>query len=269
MASSRPVRCGLGAGRLADCLEPARSFSSSGFFPRCLSPLGRADSLSRFARLWSLLPGTRRPTLRLAGPAHASRPASRSPDGWGRRLVNIWKWIAIAALVFLLVPFLARQVQQALYPQLEFVDAVQPLSSQRFEAVDVQGARRPRQPTKPARKRPRPAVSPRQSPTAISCMSRMPASRRGPVSPTGRGEWRPLDGMDRCWPRRRFVQSSFRFVERALTVLRSALLALAYILLNARRARPLIFGRSARAGISPSFLPGRHFPDRHSCPIKR
>jgi hypothetical protein len=42
------------------------------------------------------------------------------PSGWARRVVNIGKWLAIAALVLLLVPFLARQVQQALYPQLEF-----------------------------------------------------------------------------------------------------------------------------------------------------
>ncbi len=41
--------------------------------------------------------------------------------GWGRRLVNVWKWLTIAAFVFILVPFVARQVQQALYPQLENV----------------------------------------------------------------------------------------------------------------------------------------------------
>ncbi|HEY5707455.1 MAG TPA: hypothetical protein VIS96_17995 [Terrimicrobiaceae bacterium] len=41
------------------------------------------------------------------------------PAGWGRRLINAWKWLAIAALVLILVPFAAKQVQQALYPQLE------------------------------------------------------------------------------------------------------------------------------------------------------
>ena len=46
------------------------------------------------------------------------------PAGWAQRLVIAWKWLAIAALVLLLVPFLARQVQQALYPQLEVVGAV-------------------------------------------------------------------------------------------------------------------------------------------------
>ena len=41
------------------------------------------------------------------------------PEGWGRRLVGWGKWIAIAAFILVLVPFLAAQVQQALYPQLE------------------------------------------------------------------------------------------------------------------------------------------------------
>ncbi len=43
------------------------------------------------------------------------------PAGWGRRLVGWGKWIAIAAFILVLVPFLAAQVQQALYPQLEEV----------------------------------------------------------------------------------------------------------------------------------------------------
>jgi len=43
----------------------------------------------------------------------------RVPEGWGRRLVLAAKWAALLAMVFILVPFVARQVQQALYPQLE------------------------------------------------------------------------------------------------------------------------------------------------------
>jgi hypothetical protein len=43
------------------------------------------------------------------------------PAGWGRRLLGAGKWIAIALFVLALVPFVARQVQQALYPQLEIV----------------------------------------------------------------------------------------------------------------------------------------------------
>jgi hypothetical protein len=43
------------------------------------------------------------------------------PEGWAKRILCIGKWIAIGAFVLVLVPFIARQVQQALYPQLEIV----------------------------------------------------------------------------------------------------------------------------------------------------
>jgi len=40
-------------------------------------------------------------------------------DGWGHRLLVLWKWATVVVLVFFLAPFVAAQVQQALYPQLE------------------------------------------------------------------------------------------------------------------------------------------------------
>lgn len=43
------------------------------------------------------------------------------PEGWAQRLVGCGKWAAIIAFVLVFVPFLARQVSQALYPQLETV----------------------------------------------------------------------------------------------------------------------------------------------------
>ncbi|HEY3840375.1 MAG TPA: hypothetical protein VGL72_27575, partial [Bryobacteraceae bacterium] len=43
------------------------------------------------------------------------------PAGWGRRIVSAGKWIALAAMLVVFVPFIAQQVQQALYPQVEFV----------------------------------------------------------------------------------------------------------------------------------------------------
>jgi len=43
------------------------------------------------------------------------------PEGVGRRLIVAWKWIAIATLVVFLVPFVTRQIQGVLYPQLEMV----------------------------------------------------------------------------------------------------------------------------------------------------
>ena len=43
------------------------------------------------------------------------------PGGWGQRIVSIGKGIAITAFLLVLIPFVAQQVQQALYPQLERV----------------------------------------------------------------------------------------------------------------------------------------------------
>lgn len=43
------------------------------------------------------------------------------PDGWGRTILVGVKWLTILAFVLVLVPFAVRQVQQALYPQLEVV----------------------------------------------------------------------------------------------------------------------------------------------------
>ncbi len=45
------------------------------------------------------------------------------PAGWGQRLVVAGKWLALACFIGVLVPFIAAQVQQALYPQLERVGA--------------------------------------------------------------------------------------------------------------------------------------------------
>ena len=41
------------------------------------------------------------------------------PEGTARKWIVAWKYIAVAALVLLLVPFVAGQIQGALYPQLE------------------------------------------------------------------------------------------------------------------------------------------------------
>ncbi len=58
------------------------------------------------------------------------------PDGWGRRILGTGKWIVIALFILSLVPFVARQVQQALYPQLEIAsmeDWVNPFGVIAFE----------------------------------------------------------------------------------------------------------------------------------------
>lgn len=43
------------------------------------------------------------------------------PPGRLRKIVAAWKWITVAVLVLIIVPFLSSQIQQALYPQLEGV----------------------------------------------------------------------------------------------------------------------------------------------------
>jgi hypothetical protein len=190
------------------------------------------------------------------------------PAGWGRRLVNIWKWVAIAALVFLLVPFLARQVQQALYPQLELPEAVQPLSSQRFEAVDMQTAA-PSETADEARAK---AAAPLRvaPPKPDSILVYEPNARiqTGPGVPNW--TWRVAsfgwNGPVMAAQKVRPILISL-LVERALTVLRVVLLlALAYILLNARGARPLIFGLSGRAGLFTLLLAGVTLPGHAQLP---
>ena len=190
------------------------------------------------------------------------------PGGWGRRVVNVWKWIAIAALVFLLIPFLARQVQQALYPQLEFADGVQPLSSQRFEAIDVQAA----PPTEAADEARAKAAAPlRVAPPKLdSNLVYEPNARiqTGPGVPNW--TWRVAsfgwNGPVLASQKVRPVLISL-LVERALTVLRVLLLlGLAYILLNARRARPLIFGQRIRGAILALVLAGSALPAQAQLP---
>ena len=44
---------------------------------------------------------------------------SHIPQGLGRRLLRIAQVLSVGTLLFFLVPFLTRQIQQALYPQLE------------------------------------------------------------------------------------------------------------------------------------------------------
>ena len=43
------------------------------------------------------------------------------PAGWGRRALVVGKWFAVSLFILALVPFITRQIQQALYPQLEIV----------------------------------------------------------------------------------------------------------------------------------------------------
>jgi len=63
-------------------------------------------------------------------------------SGWGLRLLNVWKWATVVALIFILAPFVAAQVQQAIYPQLEVLPrdmpgAPQPVVSSALDAEAI------------------------------------------------------------------------------------------------------------------------------------
>lgn len=42
-----------------------------------------------------------------------------TPTGWAQRLLTVWKWVFLLALVGVLTPFVARQIQSVIFPQLE------------------------------------------------------------------------------------------------------------------------------------------------------
>ena len=180
--------------------------------------------------------------------------------GWGRRLVNVWKWLTIAAFVFILVPFVARQVQQALYPQLENVGPS--LGSQavmEFKGRDVGAA--PRVPSQPPQEgQIMDSSAPRAKGTLDIYKERAAQDsnlmyeanariQTGPGVPEW--SWRTVtfgwNGPVLASQQVRPFLISLSF-ERGLTVLRVALLlALAGILLNARRLRGSIFGAPGKA----------------------
>ena len=58
------------------------------------------------------------------------------PEGKLRAVVSIWKWVTVLAVVFAAVPFLSAQIQQAIYPQLETVGIVSPVSESSMVAEE-------------------------------------------------------------------------------------------------------------------------------------
>jgi len=60
-------------------------------------------------------------------------------EGWGRRILLAGKWLVIAAFVFIVVPFASRQIQQAIYPQMERTDGGPVLFRAVAETSDFEG----------------------------------------------------------------------------------------------------------------------------------
>ncbi|MGA7213879.1 MAG: hypothetical protein WBX20_06695, partial [Terrimicrobiaceae bacterium] len=181
------------------------------------------------------------------------------PAGWGRRLVAIWKWLTIAALVFLLVPFLARQVQQALYPQLENVGLSSGASYALAESEGRDGGAATSAPAQPIPKsRVMDSAMPQNTVSALEKRADKDSNlmyeanariQTGPGVPEW--SWRTVtfgwNGPVLATQQVRPLLISLS-LERVLTVLRVVLLlALASVLLNARRMGGSIFGASGKA----------------------
>ena len=63
------------------------------------------------------------------------------PAGLGRRLLQVGRAVSIGAWLVFLVPFVTRQVQQALYPQLEAVEGTpMPVAVEAAEVMNAPGA---------------------------------------------------------------------------------------------------------------------------------
>ncbi len=195
------------------------------------------------------------------------------PDGWGRRLLQIWKWVMVVIFVLILAPFLSAQVQQALFPQLEKLGSenrmlISPRSEQQADVVSAASAppvnelqtRILEQESLPAGKAYRGSWG-MASPSNVSAKSNLMYDTRARIQ-TGPGvpdwNWRTVtfgwNGPVQASQQVRPILISLT-VERILTVLRIVLLlALAAILLNARRLTGPFFQASGKTAIWLAFL---------------
>lgn len=195
------------------------------------------------------------------------------PEGWGKRVVGVGKWLAVSAFVLVLVPFVAKQVQQALYPQLEIVRSSGVMhfaESPDFEAAPG-GAGVPQAPAAPAVEV-REKVSSSSS-LGLEILGASTVSRKGYSKDnllydanariqTGPGvpEWKwravsygwngPVSAAQQVKP----VLIPLT-LERVLTVLRVVLLlTLAAVLLGAQKLRGAVFRASGKATAMLAFV---------------
>lgn len=178
------------------------------------------------------------------------------PEGWARRALGFGKWIAVGAFVLVFVPFIARQVQQALYPQLEYVPRLVSMSAPRAQTQEFA----------PAESGIEQGASDVSSPSDYSILSKARKSQQIAQSKdnlnydtkariqTGPGvpEWKwravsfgwngPVSESQQVKP----VLISLTF-ERILTMLRVILLlALAAVLLRAKKLRDSAIGAAGK-----------------------
>lgn len=207
------------------------------------------------------------------------------PEGWGRRLVRAGKWLMVVVLLLALAPFVSRQVQQAIYPQLEVVGssgaallgqaAGEAMAAPQTAAADGFANEAA---VDQVRTRSKPGIGnygvlSKAAPSPNSNMAWDVKARiqTGPAIPDW--QWRVATfGWSGPVAESQTVRPILipRGVEQALTALRVALLLLlAAILLDARRMRGCVFRGAKAAALMAAALAfaapvatAQDFPDR-------
>ncbi len=209
------------------------------------------------------------------------------PAGWGRRIVEITKWALIVILILVAAPFISKQVQQALFPQLEDVGRPNFGTAAEFgasaDAMNATAPNAPRSAVRGGRPRSGPATdggAGRTHASAIrpwkrttqsllrrlgvffglrqiqpSSMMQKPVFKPGPGVPDW--TWRTVtfgwNGPVAASQQVRPILISVG-LERVLTILRIVLLlALAAILLDARRWGGSVFRGAGKAAVWVAF----------------
>ena len=196
-------------------------------------------------------------------------------SGWGRRVIITWKWLTIACLVIILTPFVAGQLQQALYPQLERLGSKGYFLARDFRlggtgTVAPAPAEAARAKTYDASAQAADLAMSKAAPDSNLMYEANARIQTGPAVPDW--SWRSVSfGWNGP------VQASQQVhvllippaLERGLTILRVVLLlALAGVLLGARHLGGSIFGKPAKlaAVLLVGFLAGAALPARADIP---
>ncbi len=183
------------------------------------------------------------------------------PAGWGRRLLHVWKWLTVLALVLILAPFASRQIQQAIYPQLEDVGGFPGAFGNASTAAPASPAIEVTSNADGSGVASRTVIQNKQPGNSSGWNSNLLYDAKARIQ-TGPGvpewSWRVVTfGWNGPVAAAQQVRPILipRSVEQILTVLRVALLlALAAILLDARRLRGALFRAPGKAALALAAL---------------
>lgn len=178
-----------------------------------------------------------------------------TPPGRLRAVVQVWKWLTVAVLVFTVVPFLWAQVQQAIYPQLEstpYFAGVAGVSDARGDFAGEPMVVEEEAVAMPAPAVPQSAAAPRDSYLGLSKSAAQQNRQKQNLLYEAKARIQTGPGVPEWnWRAVRFgwngpvtAEQQFRpwlissGVERVLSILRiAAIVALAGLLLGVRRPR--------------------------------